>query len=483
MRKFRLLLISGLIFVLIACLSSCDGQKVDNSSITIDIWTYYRGEQKESFEREIERYNKTIANSKKVVFRHKSFSNVDEINDNILKSSRDDAGSHPMPDLFITYKGIGRKVNENYKLLNFEDYFTKDELDEYIDSFVDVGYIREDNKKKLIMFPIAKSSDILLINDTEFSKFMRAMNIAYEDLEEYDSLVETAHKYYIYTDSLTLEEGDGKALFGIDSVANYFLVSLKQLGLDLLSVRDGETVLNLSKENARKIWDNYYVPVVKGYAGKRGKFVSEDIKVGNLILGLSYTTSASYFPKRTYVSDESKDIELKVMHSPYMKGGSGLFINQGGGIFVVDTNDRKNKACMDFVKWITDEENNLNFTIRSSYFPVKKDAMRKDVISLYEEENDIDENIVKTLSIGINQFVQMNSYTPEALDGYEEVRLIIEKDFAQLAKNDAKDVKDRVKRGERYEDVLKKYLSDEYFDTWYESFTQKIKLTLEDYAK
>ncbi len=471
----------GIIILLLIGLTGCDTKQKDNLPVVINIWTYYRGGQRRIFDLEVENFNKTLGKDLNVIVKHKSFGSVDAINDNLISASRGDAGAQPMPDIFITYKGIGRKVNENYKLINFDDYYTVDEINAYVDDFINVGYIKEDNKKKLIMFPIAKSSDILLINDTEFSKFMKATDVTYEDLEAFDDLVKVAEKYYKYTDALTPEEGDGKALFGVDSVANYFFVALKQLGVDMLSMKNGKTVLNLSKVNAKKIWDNYYVPVVKGHAGKQGNYVSEDIKVGKLILGLSYTTSASYFPKKTYIDEEVKQIELKVMHSPYMKGGHELFINQGGGIFVVDSSERKNNAAIAFVKWITEKDNNLAFTIRSSYFPVSKAALTKEVIDKYEEENNIDDNIVQTLNVGINQFSAMKSYTPEALDGYEEVRTIIEKEFAQLAKRDAKDVKDRINNGERYDQVLEYYLSDLYFEKWYNSFIEKINLTLKSY--
>ncbi len=471
-----------ILLLLASAVIGCNFSKRDNTPMVVDIWTYYRGGQKASFEGAIETYNRTLGKEKHVIVKNRSFGNVDDLNDNLLSSAFGEAGSRAMPDMFITYKGIGRKVNENYKLVNFEAHYTEAEIAEYVDDFIDVGYITEDDEKKLIMFPIAKSSDILLLNDTAFKKFMAATGVSYEDLEEYDDLVETAQKYYEYTDALTPEPNDGKAFFGVDSVANYFIIALKQMGLDMLSTRSGNTVLNLSEENARKIWDNYYVPVVKGYAGKQGNFVSEDIKIGKLILGLSYTTSASYFPKQVYADESAEQIELKVMHSPYMKGGYSLFINQGGGIFVVDGDVQKITACLDFVKWITSKENNLDFTIKSAYFPVTKKSMKKDVINKYEEVHDIDDNIVKTLNVGINQFKHMQAYTPEALDGYEDIRLIIEKDFAQFAKDDAKAVREKIESGESYQDALAEYLSDEHFEKWYDAFTKKINLTLQNYS-
>ncbi len=115
------------------------------------------------------------------------------------------------------------------------------------------------------------------------------------------------------------------------------------------------------------------------------------------------------------------------------------------------------------MKWITREDNNLDFAIKSSYFPVTKRALKREVIAQFESENNIDENIVQTLT--------------------EEVRAIIEKDFAQFAKDDAKDIRNRLSRGETYNQVYAKYLSDDYFDKWYHSFSKKINITLQNYTR
>ena len=65
-------------------------------------------------------------------------------------------------------------------------------------------------------------------------------------------------------------------------MANYFLIGAKQLGTEIFSVKDSKVTLNFDKEIIRKIWDNYYVPFVKGYFAASGKFRSDDINTGNI---------------------------------------------------------------------------------------------------------------------------------------------------------------------------------------------------------
>ena len=66
-------------------------------------------------------------------------------------------------------------------------------------------------------------------------------------------------------------------------MANYLLVGAKELGCDIFEVKDGKMTLNFDKDVIRKLWDNYYVPYVKGYFAASGRFRSDDVKTGNVI--------------------------------------------------------------------------------------------------------------------------------------------------------------------------------------------------------
>lgn len=49
------------------------------------------------------------------------------------------------------------------------------------------------------------------------------------------------------------------------------LVGAKELGCTIFSVdKDKKMTVNFGKDVARKLWDNYYIPFVKGYFGAAG---------------------------------------------------------------------------------------------------------------------------------------------------------------------------------------------------------------------
>ena len=61
------------------------------------------------------------------------------------------------------------------------------------------------------------------------------------------------------------------------------LVGSRQLGQNIFTVENGQLSLNFEKNIARLLWDNYYVPFVKGHFAATGRFRSDDIKTGNII--------------------------------------------------------------------------------------------------------------------------------------------------------------------------------------------------------
>ena len=80
-------------------------------------------------------------------------------------------------------------------------------------------------------------------------------------------------------------------------MANYLLLGAKQLGSPIFNTENGKMSLNFDKEVMRKLWDNYYIPYVKGYFSSSGRFRSDDIKTGNIIGYVCSTSSATFFRK------------------------------------------------------------------------------------------------------------------------------------------------------------------------------------------
>lgn len=132
-----------------------------------------------------------------------------------------------------------------------------------------------------------------------------------------EGLTAAAEKYYNWTDAQTAAPDDGKALFGRDAMANYMLVGAQQLGDTIFAVKDGRMTVNFERDVARRLWDNYYVPFVRGWFAATGRFRSDDIKTGNVLAYVGSSSSATFFPTRvTNDANESHEISLKTLARP-----------------------------------------------------------------------------------------------------------------------------------------------------------------------
>ena len=135
-----------------------------------------------------------------------------------------------------------------------------------------------------------------MVNDTDWQKFAEATGTSADEFATIEGLTAMAQRYYEWTDSLTEEPNDGRALFGRDAMANYMIIGAKQLGCDIFETADGKTIVNLPRDVAKKLWDNYYVPYVKGFFASSGRFRSDDMKTGNVLAFVGSSAGCTFFP-------------------------------------------------------------------------------------------------------------------------------------------------------------------------------------------
>ena len=122
---------------------------------------------------------------------------------------------------------------------------------------------------------------------------------------------------------------DGKAFYGRDSMSNYFIIGMKQMGKEIFQVKDGKMTLNTDEDLIRRLWDNYYVPYMKGYFASLGKFRSDDVKTGDILAYTGSTSSAVYFPDTVEKENESYPIDWHRMGFSVAEGGRTCAFSRG----------------------------------------------------------------------------------------------------------------------------------------------------------
>lgn len=451
--------------------SGCAGKKSD--PVTITVWTYYNGDQLDTFNDLTEKFNETVGEEEGITVESKSLGTAEDLEKNVLAAADGEVGASEVPNIFSAYSDTAYTMDQKDMLVDLSGYLTDKEKEEYVDGYLKEGDFSDDGSIKI--FPTAKSTELLFLNDTDWQKFAAETGAQYEDLETIEGLVDTAEKYYDWTDSQTPDQpDDGKAMFGRDAMANYILVGAKELGCDIFEVKDGKMTLNFDKDVIRKLWDNYYVPYIKGYFSASGRFRSDDVKTGNVLGYVGSTSSATFFPSQvSNDSGDSYDISLKVLPCPKFKDGENYSVQQGAGMVVTKSSEEEVKASVEFLKWFTQSENSIEFSVGSGYLPVTKEANNIDKIK--SVDSDLDNSMEEILSRSVDEINNNKLYYMPAFKDGNDARTALQAAFGDIAQQDRATVEERIAQGQSAEEAEEDFLSDEYFESWYQNILSELQ--------
>ena len=350
--------------------------------------------------------------------------------------------------------------------MDLMDYKTEDEISEYMDSYIDEGKFSSEDSLKI--FPIAKATEVFMLNKTDWDKFSDATGAALEDISTIEGITAASKEYYEWTDSLTDTPDDGKAFFGRDAMANYFIIGARELGTEIFSVKDGQPALNFDKDVIRKLWDNYYVPYINGYFASSGKFRSDDIKTGNILAFVGSSAGATFFPDQVTLDDENTyPIEMQAFECPRFKDGEKYSVQQGAGMVVMEKENKAEiEASVEFLKWFTDTDRNIQFAVTSGYLPVKKEANDKELIK--KNIDSTDSSVIQVLEASLTQIEETSLYTTRAFENGTDARNVLEYSLSDKAAADRAEVEAAISAGSSREEAVSKYNTDDNFESWYE---------------
>ena len=163
-----------------------DGGVLDpENPVTLTIWHYYNGAYQAAFDKLVEEFN---------------------------NSAGKDLGiyAEEMPDLFSAYTDSALGLQKDGLLTDLNQYFTAEELDKYVDAYVQEGEFAGDGG--LYVFPVAKSTEITMMNKTDWDKFAEETGAILDDLSTVEGIAKVAEQYYDWTDAQTPDmPDDGKA--------------------------------------------------------------------------------------------------------------------------------------------------------------------------------------------------------------------------------------------------------------------------------
>lgn len=439
--------------------------------VSLTVWHYYNGSQQAAFDTLVEKFNDTAGKEKGIYVQSYSQGSVSDLETAVRDVIAGKVGAGAMPDIFSSYADTAYEVEQAGALANLSEYLSEEDLKRYVDSYMEEGRIAADGTLRI--FPTAKSTEIMMINKTDWEAFASATGASLENLKTIEGVTAAAQAYYEWTDSLTpAVPEDGKAFYGRDAVANYFIIGMQQLGVELFQVENGKVNVQTPKKELHRLWDNYYVPMVKGYFGAYGSFRSDDVKTGEILAYTGSTSSAMYFPDRVELDEASHAIDYIVMAAPVFEGGKNYAVQQGAGMVVSKSDEKHEYASVEFLKWFTQTENNLQFGCVSGYLPVLKEANSVQKLDqvIADQGLTVAPKTHACLTAIFKEIEELTLYTNKSFKNGSAARKVLEYNLADKAGEDRKAVIAALKQGKSLAEASAAYVTEEAFESWYASF-------------
>jgi len=448
-----------------ALLSSCGSKEAQSplnpeNPVTITIWHYYNGHIKDKFDALVNEFNETVGMEKGIAVDALSLGDVGQLADAVFASANQDMGTDPLPDIFAAYPDNAIRIHQIVGLVSLKNYFSEEELNRYRPEFLEEGCFGAG--EELYIMPIAKSFEALFVNENAWRSFADSRGYSDQDIQTWEGLLEISEAYHNET---------GKSFFSLDANANYMLLASMQLGEELYSYQDdGTAVLNLTEETAEQIWNHYYIPYLKGYFTKSGRFSSDDAKTGKVLAYTGSTAGSAYFPTEVTLS-ESQVVQADplVLPYPYFRDGTPFVIQQGAGMCIINSDPAHEYGAAEFLRWFTQPEQNIEFAVSTGYFPVMKEALEAGLLLEALEETDLSNPAIgQAINTSVDMLENYSLYNNKPFSGSYEMRNLLETHLSEKVRKDLEKLQQEVADGGNREVVIARMSSRDEFTKWFE---------------
>ena len=475
MKKLRLAAVCMLLLsatVLQGCSANDHGLDTDKP-ITLTLWHYYSCSQTQAFDELVDEFNETQGKKQGISVDAVAKGSISNISADLKSSLEKKVNAPELPNIFAAYGDTAEDMEKAEKLVSINAYMSDEEMAEYVDDYMKDGILH--NHDDVNIFPIAKATEVMVINKNKWDEFAKKEDVKLSDLDTWEGLAHVSEKYYTYS--------GGKAFFARDALMNYLNAGSEQLGTPLFTITGYSGSFTVSKETMRKLWNQYYVPFVKGYYTKNGRFASDDMKTEDVIACVASSAGATFFPKEI-ISDDGTGYAVKyiVRQVPNFEEKKSYAITQGAGMAVSKSDETHEYASIQFLKWFTEKERNTLFSAESSYLPVKKEANSfESWNSITEAEKVTANQLVRDIVKTSMETVSKSTLTSQkSFNKSFEIRNYLETALNEKCAGDALKIQKAIKRGDSREKAWKQYLSDENFNTWFEQITKDINEKMKD---
>lgn len=450
--------VAALMFVAPGCSRRADRPDTEAPTV-ITLWHAYNAFAKAEFDRCVDRFNDTVGKEKGIIVDTYGFGSSAELDEALYDSANQIIGAEPLPDLFTAYPDSARRLDEIAPLMNLEDYFDGEELDKYRPEFLAEGMWEEGGSPR--MLPIAKSTELLFLNSTEYDRFSRETGADPAKLGTWEGLKETAEGYWKWS--------GGKPFLGMNGYNDFAILSAVQLGCEPFRSEGGTVVFNYPRDVARQVWELYYVPHLMGWY--RSETYNQDgVKSGKLAAYIGSSAGAGYFPEEVIVNEGKRyPIECRALSYPTFEGKKDYMTQRGANLCAFSSDPVHERASAEFMKWFTEPAQNVTFAASTGYLPVEKEALSSlPELLAHPKQDDNGVAVEKSVAAALGAMENREFYVKRCFKGAYEADRVFGESLGDKVSEDLEALEVRVHAGGDREALVAGYVGEENFESWYQ---------------
>lgn len=354
-----------LILTLVLPLAGC-GEKTllsPDDPVELTFWHVYGEQAGSPMDVLVDEFNRTVGQETGVSVKVTGMGSATTIGDFLLKSQAGGADVREMPDLFTCHLDNAVDLGlEN--LVDWNDWFSQEEQAEFVSGFLADGTA----DGKLVVFPLSKSTHVLMLNGSGFERFSAATGVDDDDLTTWEGFYEAAGTYYDWS--------GGQAFCALDYPIVAVTLNAMERGAteeDLYVEESGW--YNTDNETFRDSWMQFARALVQGHVTMADLYSNTQVMTGEVLCGIGSSAAILYYNDTvSYPDGRQEPMNLHVLPTPMTEGAEPLTTQAGVGLVAYKTTEEKAEAASLFVRWLTESQRNLDFVAETGYMPVRNGA-------------------------------------------------------------------------------------------------------------
>ena len=110
------------------------GSEVPAKVTDITVWTYYNGDQLESFNSLVNQFNETVGAQKGIKVSTESQGSVNDLETSVMDSAEGKVGASAMPNIFSAYADTAYALDQMGMVMNLAPYLTEEEKAQFVEA-------------------------------------------------------------------------------------------------------------------------------------------------------------------------------------------------------------------------------------------------------------------------------------------------------------------------------------------------------------